>query len=175
MNKRFGAFFKAVSICFVTGIILSACTENAHPGIEQKVVFIQQYINFASGYQNNGYYIDNKGNVIEFDLSEEGEQYADQLKMIEHFEKQENPTIKKTISQNEINKYYEYLYKIDPDAELIKTSVGADMGANSIFGITYTKEGAIRIITIDSTGDWEVKNTDKYAQKINNWLRQVTS
>ncbi|HSR04339.1 MAG TPA: hypothetical protein VLM88_07135 [Proteiniclasticum sp.] len=171
MNKRFGIFFKVVIICSFTGFMLSACKENVHPKIEQKVIFIQQYINYASGYQNNGYYIDNEGNVIEFDLSEEGEQYADQLEMIGYFEKQENQIIKKTISQNEISKYYEYLYKIDSNAELIKKSVGADMGANSIFGIAYTKEGTLRIITIDSTGDWEVKNTDKYAQKINDWLR----
>lgn len=151
--------------------MLTACTENESLDIKQKVIFIQQYINFASGYQNNGYFIDNKGNVIEFDLSEEGQQYADPLRMVGYFEKQENPIIKKTFSQNEIDKYYGYLYKIDSNAELIKKSVGADMGANSIFGITYTRDGALRIITIDSTGDWEVKNTDKYAQKINNWLR----
>jgi hypothetical protein len=171
MNKRFGMFFRIIFICIVTGVLLTACKENAHQSIKQKVVFIQRYINYASGYQNYGYYIDNNGNVIEFDLSEEGERYADQLKMIEYFEKQENQIVKKTISQNEINKYYEYLYKIDSNAELIMKSVGADMGANSIFGIVYTEEGTLRIITIDSTGDWEVKNTDKYAQKINNWLR----
>ena len=171
MNKRFGMFFRIIFICLVTGVLLTACKENVHPKIEQKVIFIQQYINYASGYQNNGYYIDNEGNVIEFDLSEDGERYADQSEMIEYFEKQENQIIKKTISQNELDKYYECLYKIDSKAELIKKSVGADMGANSIFGLVYTEEGTLRIITIDSTGDWEVKNPDKYAQKINDWLR----
>lgn len=171
MNRRNGTFLRTVLLCFITSITLSACNEKPHPDIKQKVVFIQQYINFASGYQNNGYYIDHNGNVIEYDLSEEGEQYTDLSKMIEYFEKQDNPIIRKTISQNEINRYYEYLYKIDSKTEPMRKSVGADMGADSIFGITYTKDGALEIITIDSTGDWEVRNTDQYAQKISKWLR----
>lgn len=139
--------------------------------INQKIVFINTNINWAWGYQNYGYYIDGNGNMIKFDLSKEDKKYADILNLLEYLEKQNNPTISKTIDSYEMNKYYNYLYKINPNTKLIRRSTGADRGANTLYGVTYTSNGNPNIITIYSSGDWEVINPDPYAIKIKNWLR----
>jgi len=139
--------------------------------INEKIVFINIYVNHARGYQKRGYYIDNKGNIIKFDLSKEDNKYADMSNLLEYLEKQKNPTIDKTISTYELNKYYNYLNKINPNTKLIERSRGADMGGNAIYGVTYTSDGKTNFILIDEIGDWEHKNPDPYAEKITNWLR----
>ena len=139
--------------------------------IKQKIVFIHSNINYASGYQNHGYYIDGKGNMIKYDLSKEDKKYADINNLLEYLEKQDNPTINKTISASEMNKYYHHLCKINPDTKLIKHSKGADIGSSTIYGVTYSSNGKPNIITIYTSGDWEIENTDPYAKKIKDWLR----
>ena len=156
---------------FVAAFTRHGLLWNPPSKINQQIVFINIHVNWAWGYQNHGYYIDNKGNIIKFDLSKEDKKYADMSNLLEYLETQNNPTVSNTISTLELNKYYNYLNKINPNTKLIEGRGGADMGGNAIYGVTYNSDGKPNFILIDEVGDVKYKNPDPYAKKITYWLR----
>lgn len=167
--------FLVVNIILIA-IIVSSCSSNKEKkvnkveDIKQKIVFIQQYTNFASNPTNKGYFIDNKGNKVSFDLESEAKEYANINKLFSYLEKMDYETPKPTISQNDLIKYYNLLYKIDLNYKVEEKSYGADQGSDKLYGVRYDSNNSETIILINETGDWVRNNTDKNAVKIKEGL-----
>ncbi len=139
--------------------------------IDQKIVFMWDYVNFAVGYENYGSFIDNKGNKVEYDHSDkkwEGMTREDQLLYLENMEYEESDA-KSKIDMSELKEQYSYLYKIDPDAEVTDEYVANDAGQHTLYGIVYREENVPTFVLIRSEGDYIYVNTDPYAKKIAEW------
>lgn len=174
--------FLVVNIILIA-IIVSSCSSNKEKkvniledinkveDIKQKIVFIQQYSNFAETPTNRGYFIDNKGNKVSFDLESEAKEYGDINKLFSYLEKMEYETPEPTISQNDLIKYYNLLYEIDLNYKVEEKSYGADQGSDKLYGVRYyDSNNSATMILINETGDWVRNNTDKNAVKINEGL-----
>jgi len=168
----------AASVMLIS-ILISACgSKNAEnkvgkvsKKIEQKIVFVQQFTNYSDTYINKGYFIDNEGNKVTYDLSSEDKKYADSKELLPYLEKLQYDKSESKINQEDLQKYYDLLYKIDLNYKLDEKSYGADQGSDSLYGVIYDSNNSHKMILIDETGDWEKKNTDSNAIKIKEGLR----
>jgi len=179
MNTKASKRIIFIASIILISILASACrnknTENkvgkVSRKIEQKIVFVQQFTNFSDTYTNRGYFIDNEGNKVTYDLSSEDKKYADIKELLAYLEKLQYDKSESKISQEDLLKYYDLLYKIDPNYKLDEKSYGADKGSNALYGIVYDSNKSPKIVLIDETGDWVKKNTDSNAIKIKEGLR----
>ena len=182
---------KVIFICLAFMMISSGCSidkssknsgnnstaTNNDIDIEQEIVFIYQYTNWASGYQNYGYVIDRNGNKKAFDLSELEEDYSSNTeKFIAYLEKLDDTSIKGTVDINELKANYLLLKKINISSkEYTEKANGNDMGQKTLYGVIYNKDGTHTLIEISSVGDFIRENKDKNAIKINSWFASKRS
>ena len=118
-----------------------------------------------------GYYIDNEGNKITYDLSSEDMKYADSKEILSYLEKFQYDKSESKISQEDLQKYYDLLYKINLNYKLDEKSYGSDQGRDILYGVIYESNNSPKMVLIDEIGDWERKNTDNNAIKIKEGLR----
>ena len=132
-------------------------------------MFICQSINFSEGYMNNGYYITNTGTKVEFDVSEESQDYESEDKLYEYLIENSNSSNGEALMDDEdLYKCYEYLYDIDPDVEIeeIRNPDNFDMGKYILYGVQLSEDGKATIVLINGVGDYNYVNKDNYAKKI---------
>ncbi|RDU24202.1 hypothetical protein [Anaerosacchariphilus polymeriproducens] len=175
MNHKFNKIiFVIVNIIFIS-ILFSSCssknTANKVDDIKQKIVFIQQYINYSDGYVNRGFFIDNKGNKVSYDLTSEDKKYNDIKEVLSYLENYQYNTSESSISQTDLLKYYNLIYKIDLNYKVEEKSFGADRGSDCLYGVRYASNNSAILVLINETGDWEKNNTDRNAVKIKEGLR----
>ncbi len=139
--------------------------------IDQKIVFIWRNINYSGGHQNYGGFVDNEGNEVGYDLIEKNLEdltFKEAFSYLESMEYGEDDAYRK-FDVSELEEYYSYLYKIDPDAEVVEERVGDDAGQRTLYGVVYREENAPTFVLIKSEGDVKQVNTDPYAKKIAKW------
>ena len=179
MNTKSSKRIIFIASIMLISILASACrnknTENeeekVNRKIEQKIVFVQQFTNYSDTYTNRGYFIDNEGNKVTYDLSSEDKKYASIKELLTYLEKLQYDKTENKISQKDLQKYYDLLYKIDLNYKLDEKSHGADQGSDILYGVIYDSNNSPKIVLIDETGDWVRKNTDSNAIKIKEGLR----
>lgn len=179
MNTKVNTRIIVISSILLISILISACgnkkSENksgkVSGKINQKIVFIQQFTNYSDTYINRGYFIDNEGNKVTYDLSFEDKKYANIKELLPYLEKLQYDKSESRINQKDLLKYYDLLYKIDHNYKLDEKSYGADQGSDAFYGVVYASNNSPNIVLIDETGDWVKKNTDSNAIKIKEGLR----
>jgi hypothetical protein len=70
------------------------------------------------------------------------------------------------LSEEELKESYKYLYSIDLDAEIKKTSYSFDYGEDVVYGVRMTKDQEPTFILIGAIGDYMYTNTDENATRI---------
>ncbi len=177
---------KKVALVFAAVLLLVALVRyvDLYPGIEkkgidQRIIFIYNYVNFAEGYQNNGVFVDEKGNVVKYDLSDgdwERATFAEELAYLENMEYDESDVVMK-LNMSELEKNFSYLYKVNPNArikERFRFVHSYDAGQRSLYGVAYLEEEEPTFIMIRSQGDNNYENTNRYARKISRWWGRVS-
>ncbi len=166
MKKLISLMF---SIVFI--ISLSGCNKSENNidveniEINQDIVFINQYSNYAWGYQCYGSFIDKNGNAYKFDFSDDKISDDEKLEKMAEIMKTENPA--SNIFDGQSMKYmYSLLYKIDKNAGFDEESVACDAGQNTLYGVVYNEDSSAEFIQIYSNGDWEIKPLDPNAKKL---------
>lgn len=168
---------KIILFIMICCVALTACRSN-EADIKQDILFV--YYEYHVNHLSCGYYIDNKGMKYEFRTEyvldecdiEHGEVDGRYLiQVIENLTSVELGKGKKLLSDREIEKCYEYLYKIDLECDYSKEKIYRVTGGKShiLSGIVYDSENNISVVTLFSvSGDAEVviRNNDKNAKKI---------
>lgn len=134
--------------------------------ILHKIVFIMQDTNWSDTYQNRGYYIDDFGNKVQYDVSIEGEQYEDITDLVSYLESKEDVEREPCLNENQLNQCFDWLLNIPSDYTLDETSKGADQGSHCFYGIRYEEDGKMLPILLEESGDWVRTNTDSNAINI---------
>lgn len=159
-----------LSILLIGTLALVACGDEAEFEIEQEIVFIYQYNNDADGWQHWGFFIDNRGNTVDFQLSDKGKEYFQLDELYSYLLELDNPQMTQYISMIDLKTCYDNLLKIDENAEIIEESVAADAGSACWYGVIDDGETPPTFILLSEEGSIESKNTDEHAQEILNIL-----
>ncbi len=132
-------------------VILAQCVDT-YPGIEkdgidQKIIFIESNVNYSGLYQNSGVFVDDEGNMVEYDLSNGGwrdSTFEERLFYLENMEYDESDVIMK-INMSELGRNFSYLYKVNPDAKIKEKFRAYDAGQRALYGVAYLEEGIRRL------------------------------
>ncbi|MDO5559738.1 MAG: hypothetical protein Q4F95_09085 [Oscillospiraceae bacterium] len=146
---------------------MDSTIDNNITQIDQDIVFIKSYSNWASGYQYNGSFVDKNGNVYEFDFSDKDENITCE-QLLDEMTNIMNSTTDKVskFGAYEMNYMYELLQKVDENAEFTEKSEACDYGQVSLYGIRYDSDGKPYKVLINSYGDVRREPLDKDAQKL---------
>lgn len=138
-------------------------SETAEPKpAKSDIVLIENYSNFAWGYQNSGAFVDFEGNIYEFDLSDidpvSGEEFVNVLEY-RHF----NDLLGDPVGTfDDIDKLWEIVSladRISEDAEITKKHEMYDAGQRTL----YVLNSEHALVEICSSGDYKRVNTDPNA------------
>lgn len=161
-------------------VALTAC-RSTEADIKQDILFV--YYEYHGHHFECGYYIDNKGMKYEFRTEyvldecdiEHGEvdgRYF--IQVIENLTSVELGKGKKLLSDREVEKCYEYLYKIDSECDYSEEKIYRVKGSTSrnLAGVVYDSENNISMVNLfcvngtPGTTGTVIRNNDKNAKKI---------
>ena len=157
--------------------VISGCKKNVVINENQTILFQVDYVNYAGGYQHNGFIIDKQGNVLtyknpqiwnfpdkDFNLSES--QVSDNIRnCLNSGEK---------IPMEELKKYASHIKNISSSKVTAIKNVSAKAG--SIEYICYQlseKSGIYKGCLIKAEGDFTRENLNFFSRKVTTWLKSI--
>ena len=161
-------------VLFITG-----CKKNYVISDKQAILFQLEYINYAWGYQHNGFIIDNEGNVLtysnpedwnfpdnDFSLSES--QVADNIgNCIQSGKK---------IPKEELQKYTNYIKNIASSKVTAIKNVAADAGSLEFICYQFSEStGMYKGYLIKMEGDFTCENLNFYSKKVAAWMKDINN
>lgn len=155
-----------IGILLIGTLALMACGDEAKFEIGQEIVFIYQHNNFADGLQNWGFFIDNQGNTVDFQLSDMEAEYVRIDTLYSYLLELDDPQRTQYISMIDLKTCYDNLLKIDENAEIEEESVAADAGSSCWYGVIDDGETSPAFILLSENGNVERRNTDEHAENI---------
>lgn len=156
-----------LGILLIGTLALMACGDEAEFEIEQEIVFIYHYNNFADGLQNWGFFIDNQGNTVDFQLSDMEAEYVRIDTLYSHLLELDNPQRTQYISMADLKTCYDNLLKIDENATIEEDfNVAFDAGSACWYGVIDDGETSPAFILLSEDGNVERRNTDEHAKNI---------
>lgn len=145
-------------------------SQKAFPADEypRGAVLVCEYRNWAWGYQHYGNIIDENGNVYPFDFSDDtlenevrsDEELVSRLMKIYAEGSPESAQYEK--NSDSLKSITALADKADIRAKLVSENTACDAGQYTVYALTSD----FRLITISSSGDSEIKSTDKNALEI---------
>ncbi len=142
-----------------------------------KILFMQE--NYFSGENGYGTFVDKKGNIYEYDLTEkdwmnEKDKY---LYLVENYlNGSEEENIIGKADQNDLETYYSFAKKASASKKkLISTESTLDVyqGYQKWVAFRYNFTGKIEAVTLCGSGDTEIVNSDKYIKKIVDSIKEM--
>lgn len=162
-------------------IILSAtgCKKNYLTSEKQAIIFQYDYINYAWGYQHNGYIIDNEGNILTYNNPEDWnfrdkDMILTEEQVAENFSKCQLSG--KKIPEEELRKFTAYIKKIASSEITAAKNIAADAGTAEYLcyqfsGTTDTYKGSL----IRTEGDFTRENLNFYSKKVALWMKDINT
>lgn len=167
-----------IALCLLfAALVLPACSgDEITVSDEQEIFFEVNYVNYAWGFQNNGFLIDKSGRVHTFDKPKDWKfAGSGPITLAEMDERLAKTTIANyTVPAGELAQYIDKLKRVSDKEFTDPASVGADMGASAYYVYRYdagTK--TYNAVLLQSVGDNNVYNKDSDAKEIAEWLVKV--
>ena len=157
----------------------SGCRKDYTISEKQVILFQYDYVNYAWGYQQQGFIIDNEGNVLvynnpdEWNISEKDyilteEQVSENLEKCIHSGKK--------IARETLLKYSGFIPNIASSKVSAPKNVGADAGTTSFICYQYNEStGTYKGYLIRMEGDFTSENLNFYSKKITVWMKDINS
>jgi hypothetical protein len=159
-------------VFFITG-----CKKNYVISDKQAILFQLEYVNYAWGYQHNGFIIDNEGNVLTYsnpedwnfpdnDLRLSESQVAENIRRCIHSGKK--------ITKEELQKYTNYINNIASGKVTALKNVAADAGSLEFICYQFSENtGTYKGYLIKMEGDFTCENLNFYSKKVVTWMRDI--
>ena len=170
---------RKITAIIILATIFTSCEEqfNSLAEIDQPVLFKVEYMNFAWGYDHEGYIIDKTGSVRSFDRDDEWN-FPDDNGYISISELTENvdqlPEVSQTVDSDLLLKYFNKMHRVDPEALTDRENVSVDAGSTRYSGfILESKQDTCREVVLKVVGDWSYENTSREAKQIYKWLSEI--
>lgn len=145
--------------------------------VKQKFIFQKEYINYAWGYQLNGWIIDTSGTIYSYNLPDQWNNF-DSLSNISNSLLKENISYtKETIGEIDHAGLSEMLPLIEEASKGTLTdpvNEMADAGTISFYCFVYdTQQETYKRILLNQTGDFSIKNNSVEANELYLWLKEI--
>jgi len=165
-------------ICMgVLMILVTGCEKEFYEGPEdQPVYFEYHYINYAWGVADNGWMIDNEGNMLGYNFPADY-RFPDSTGHLTFGDLQYNldqtDTLLLNIKSKELRKYTRLIGGA-ADGNLGESqSRGADMGSATLSCYAYDPRSAsYKYVLLATVGDWEQFNRSAEAETLVDWLKE---
>ncbi len=168
---------KKILFISLIAIFLSGCKKEYILSENQQILFQFEYINYAWGYQHNGFMIDSEGNVRTYLNPDEWNFQDNDLSI---GEAQLNENISKCnldnrkISQEELLKYSSYIKNISSSKITALKNVAADAGSSEFICYQYSESTkTYKGYLIKMEGDFTCENLNFYSKKVVAWMRDI--
>ncbi len=167
-----------ISLCITAAALaLPACSdEEITVSDEQEILFEVNYVNYAWGFQNNGFLIDKMGRVRTFDKPKDWKFAPDGPFTVAEMDDRISKTkiSSYTVPANELSQYVNKLRRVSDKDFTEPANVGADMGASAYYVYRYDSGSkTYHAVLLQSVGDSNVYNKDTDAKDIAEWLVKV--
>ncbi|MDY0099535.1 MAG: hypothetical protein RBR81_10065 [Bacteroidales bacterium] len=173
--KRY-PFFELLTV-FLLVIHVTSCRKNYSLDEKQAILFQYEYVNNAMGYQHNGFYIDNEGNVLTYNNPEQWH-FPDETLSINEDHVAENLaqcTHSGIKIQNEIlEKYSGHIPNIVSSKVTAAKNTGADRGRIQYLCYRYDEHShCYKGALIKMEGDFTKENLNFYSRKLTMWMKSI--
>lgn len=161
----------------IIALLLSGCEKNYFLSESQKIVFQQDYVNYAWGYQHTGFIIDNEGNVLTYN-NPENWNFPGNDKTLSAEQANGNLSLctvsGKIIPKSELQKYINYIDNISASKVSAPKNVGADMGSLVFYCYRFSESTqTYKAYVIKMEGDLECENLNLYSRRVADWLKGI--
>jgi hypothetical protein len=174
MCKRGDIFFILLLVLLSTG-----CKKNYVISTKQEILFQYDYLNYAWGYQHNGFIIDNEGNVLTYNNPENWNFPDNNLSLSEE---QVNENINKCvrsgkkISKAELQKYVNYIKNISSSKVTALKNVAADAGSREFICYQFSESSkSYKGSLIRMEGDFTCENLNFFSKKVILWMKDISN
>lgn len=166
-----------LSLSVLILVLFTGCEREYYEGPEnQPVYFEYHYINFAWGSTDNGWMIDNEGNVRGYDHPEnyrwpdsEGYLSSEDLQ----YNLDQTDTLLHNIRYKELERYTRLISGAAEGSLSDRTQRGADMGSSFLSCYFYDHDtGSYKHVLLSLTGDHEQFNQSGEAEELVEWLKE---
>ena len=169
---------KIIFIALVA-LLITGCKKNYIISDKQAILFQFEYINYAWGYQHNGFIIDNEGNVMTYNNPEDWNFTENDFSISEsQVAKNIGSCIQtgKKIPKDELQKYSNYIKNIASSKVTALKNVSADAGTSEFICYQFSESnGTYKGYLIKKEGDFTCENLNFYSKKIVAWMRDINN
>jgi hypothetical protein len=157
--------------------VFTGCKKHTVINERQAILFQVDYVNYAFGYQHNGFIIDNEGRVLTYknpqewifpdkDFKLSGNQVHENIEKCRFSGK--------IIPSEELIRYARYIKNISSSKVTAPKNVAADAGSLEYICYQFwetsdTYKGCI----IKMEGDFTCENLNFYSKKVSTWLKNI--
>jgi len=164
---------------FLAALLMAGCKKNYVVNEKQHILFQYEYINHAWGYNHEGFFIDDKGNIMTY-KNPEGWNFHDQNYNLTENQLDENISKCKksdiTIDKEELAKFSAHINNIASSKVTAIKSAGADAGTSAFICYEFNEENSIyKGFLIKMEGDFSCENLNFYSKKVSLWLKDINN
>lgn len=170
-----------VTIILISLLLLfsAGCKKNYMVSKKQEILFQLDYINYAWGYQHDGFIIDNEGKVLTYH-NPENWNFPDNNIVLTEDQVEENITkcsvSGKQISSEELQKYANYIKNISLSEVTALKNVAADAGSIEFICYQYLEsKGTYKGSIMKMEGDFTCENLNFYSKKVVSWMKEINN
>jgi len=170
---------KEIILITITVLFITGCKKNFIISDKQAILFQFEYLNYAWGFQHNGFIIDNEGNVMTYN-NPENWNFTDNDFRISDRQVAENISkclhTGKKIPNDELHKFSNYINNIASSKVTALKNVAADAGSLKYICYQYSESSGIYKGTlIKMEGDFTCENLNFYSKKVVAWMRDINN
>ena len=160
-------------------LVITSCKKNYVISEKQVILFQHDFINYAWGYQHNGFIIDNEGNVLTYN-NPENWNFQDnnfsltEAQISENISKCTQTSIK--IPKEELQKYSLYIKNIASSKVTALKNAGADAGSHELLCYRFNANtGIYKSYIIKMEGDFTCENLNFYSKRVVVWMKDINN
>lgn len=180
INELFSMrFHYKILIMFFFALLMAGCKKNHVLNEKQHILFQYEYINHAWGYNHEGFFIDDEGNIMTY-KNPEGWNFRDQnynltvAQLDENISRCTKSNIK--ISKEDLARFSSYIDNIALSKVTKMKNVAADAGISVFICYDFDENsGVYKGSLIRMEGDFSCENLNFYSKKISLWLKDINS
>jgi hypothetical protein len=170
-------FQSKIIVVLSFAMLMTGCKKNYVVNEKQLILFQYEYINYAWGYDHEGFYIDDKGNIMTY-KNPEGWNFHDQNYNLTENQISENISkcIKSDVkvSKEDLARFSSYIDNISSSKVTAMKNVAADAGTSVFICYEFTEEtGKYKGFLIKMEGDVTCENLNFYSKKVSLWLKDL--
>jgi hypothetical protein len=171
------SYSKKIIVILSFVLIITGCKKAYIISDKQTILFQLDYINYAWGYQHNGFIIDKEGNILTYN-NPENWNFPDNDFGLSENQVTENLgyCLKSTkkISKDELLKYTNYIKNISSSKVTALKNVAADAGSTEFICYQYSENTRMyKGYIVKTEGDFKSENLNFYSKKVVSWMRTI--